>query len=150
MAKIPTWIVVDLDGTICDCAHRVDLAKAGKWEEFHDACRDDKPFSKIVTLLRALKNYQLLFLSGRGEEWRQDTIDWLSRHSVPLPDMLLLRPKGDYRRDGVLKTELLTELFGSQKAALDSILLALDDRDQSVEALRNYGLTVLQTREGDY
>ena len=31
------WIIVDLDGTICDCAHRLDMAKDGRWEDFHEA-----------------------------------------------------------------------------------------------------------------
>lgn len=151
LAKIPTWIVVDLDGTVCDCAHRVHLAKAGQWDEFHDACKEDKPFPKIVQLLYALSDrYQLLFLSGRGEAWRQATTDWLEREMVPLPDALILRPKDNFEKDGVMKARALVDFFGSQAEAVASILLALDDRDQSVEALRNFGLTVLQVREGDY
>lgn len=151
MAKIPTWIVVDLDGTICDCAHRVELARVGKWDEFHDACKDDKPFDKIVQLLYIVADrYQLMYLSGRGEAWREMTLAWIEKHMIPLPDALVLRPRDNFEKDGVLKTKALVDFFGSKSEALASILFALDDRDQSVEALRNFGLTVLQVREGDY
>lgn len=146
------WIVVDLDGTICDCKHRLDYAKDGRWDEFHAACKDDVPFPKIVALVEILQQagHSLLYLSGRDESQREATILWFERHAVPMPDVMFLRPSGDYRKDGILKTEILTAFFGTQEDAQRRIAFCLDDRDQSVEALRNYGLTVLQVREGDY
>lgn len=150
--SIKKWVIVDLDGTICDCKHRLDAAKDGRWDEFHAMCKDDVPFPDIVSLVATLAatGHSLFYLSGRDERQRLVTIDWFTANGVPQPDVMRLRPTGDYRKDGVLKTEMITEFFGSQENALARVLFCLDDRDQSVEALRNYGLTVLQVREGDY
>lgn len=146
------WIVVDLDGTICDCKHRVDMAKDGRWDDFHAACSGDAPFPEIVSLVATLAatGHRLFYLSGRDERQRLATIDWFTANNVPQPDVMRLRPIGDYRKDGDLKTDHLINFFGSQEEAQARILFALDDRDQSVEALRNFGLIVLQVREGDY
>lgn len=145
------YIVVDLDGTLCDCSHRVSLAQAGQWEEFHSLCKDDKPYWPVVEVLRSLEErHHLLFLSGRNASQLKATADWCENWSVPCPADILLRPKDDYRPDIELKTSLLEEFFGSKEQVLASVLFCLDDRDKVVEGLRNYGLTVFQTREGDY
>ena len=111
------WIIVDLDGTICDCAHRLDMAKDGRWEDFHAACKDDVPFPAIVSLVATLAatGHSLFYLSGRDESQRLPTIDWFTRHSVPQPDIMRLRPSGDFRKDGELKTDHLNTFFGSQE-----------------------------------
>src|ERR1044071_9234046 len=48
------FIVVDLDGTVCDCAHRVHLAQAKQWDEFHAGIPHDKPHPDAVEFLSAM------------------------------------------------------------------------------------------------
>lgn len=145
------YIVVDLDGTLCDCSHRVTLAQAGQWDEFHALCKDDVPFHKIADMLLALSaHYKMLVVSGRSATQLKATLDWMVIWACFTPEEVLLRPKDDYRSDIELKTGLLEEFFGSKEAVLASVAFCLDDRDKVVEGLRNYGLTVLQVREGDY
>lgn len=146
------WIVVDLDGTLCDCSHRVSLAQAGQWDEFHSLCKDDKPYEPVVVVVNcmAYAGYRFMALSGRDERQRKATLDWMVQWGVTPPDEVLLRPKGDYRPDVELKIAMLEQHFGSKEAVLESVKFCLDDRDKVVEGLRNYGLTVWQVREGDY
>lgn len=145
------WIVVDLDGTLCDVGHRVHLAQAGQWDEFHALCPHDKPVTAVVELVRALeKVHSIMVVSGRDERQLYNTEVWLKAQSLLKPDVILLRPKDDYRPDVELKTGLLENFFGGKEAVLNRVLFCLDDRDKVVEGLRNYGLTVFQVREGDY
>lgn len=145
------WIVLDLDGTICDCSHRVTLAQAGLWDEFHALCKDDKPFWPVVEALRELdRAFYFVVVSGRDERQLKVTQEWFENWSVPVPEVMLLRPKDDFRPDVELKIGLIESFFGTKENALESVAFCLDDRDKVVEGLRNYGLTVFQTREGDY
>jgi hypothetical protein len=49
-----------------------------------------------------------------------------------------------------VKLELLEKRFGGKENVLKNIWFAVEDRDQVVEAMRNYGLTVLQPANGGY
>lgn len=150
------FIIVDLDGTLCDCSGRVHLAQAGLWDEFNAACGDDKPIASTVGVLKILTNANydfvpvMIALTGRSAKFRLETERWITTHAPGLIDEVLMRPEHDYRPDGEVKIGLLEELFGSKEAVLESVLVVLDDRDRVVQALRDYGLTVWQVREGDY
>lgn len=147
-----THIICDIDGTIANCDHRVDLAQAGLWDDFHAKCPDDKPYHDVITVMRLLTMHpgiSIIGLTGRSEKNRIQTLKWME----PLPfqfDTLLMRPDDDYTKDVELKIRLLEEHFGSKAAVLNSVLCVFDDRDRVVAGLRDYGLTVFQPREGAY
>jgi phosphoglycolate phosphatase-like HAD superfamily hydrolase len=154
-AAIPYAIVVDLDGTLCDCAHRVSYAQTGQWDEFHSRLDDDRPHADVVAMIdrlvgaHALDALQLVICSGRNDAYRNATIQWLARQNI-WPDVVLLRPNHDYTPDHELKVRLLSEHFGSLENAQRSILCILEDRDKVVEALRNAGFPVWQVRPNSY
>ena len=126
------------------------LAQAGKWDEFHAACHKDKPFPDILTLVQLLADTSsVLIVTGRDATVRPATMQWLQEHDV-LADEILMRPPFDFCPDIELKIKLLEEFFGSKEQVLSSVLFCLDDRDKVVQGLRDYGLTVLQARQGDY
>lgn len=148
-------IVCDIDGTISDCRHRQHLAAAGDWEAFHAVLHLDPPHPVVCMTLNLLlrQRAKLIFLTGRPEEYRQETIDWL-RHDA---DMhlgeeyldLLMRPKGDYRRDVDVKLDLLLQCEEIQKCDKGNILI-LDDRDAVVAMWRDNGYTCFQTAQGAF
>jgi hypothetical protein len=146
------YIVVDLDGTLCDCSHRVSLAQAGQWDEFHSLCKDDKPYDPVVRLINVMdrNGFMIMALSGRSDVQLKTTQEWFVKWGVAMPEVLLLRPKDDFRPDIELKIAMLEYFFGGKDKVLSNVVFCLDDRDKVVEGLRNYGLTVFQTREGDY
>ncbi len=142
------YIVVDLDGTIFDIAHRVDYAKVGQWDDFHSRCAYDGVHKDVEALL-ATTVFSVLAVTGRNEKYRKTTIEMLSKFLLPV-DEILMRPDDDYRSDAVLKIELLEEYFGSKEKVLAEVAFCLDDRDKVIEAYRNYGLAAWQVRQGAY
>lgn len=145
------WIVVDLDGTLCNTDHRVHHAKAGQWDEFNSLCTQDTVDIPVLELMRSMEyyGYGVLIITGRDEKYRKQTTDWLIKHHV-FPEHLLMRGAVDRRPDYEVKLEEIEKFFGDKDAALEQVLFCLDDREKVVQALRDYGLKVLQVKNGDY
>jgi len=148
------WIVVDLDGTLCEIGHRLSFAQAGQWDLFHQQCIHDDPNEQVALILQLLTaNLKpIVALTGRNEQWRKTTIHWLRQHGLSLVfDELLMRPDGNFEPDHELKIAMLEEFFDSSEGgAISNVFLVLEDRDKVVQAMRDYGLTVWQVKEGDY
>lgn len=145
-----TTVVIDLDGTLCDCVHRQHHAQQSQWDEFHAKLVDDEPYWDVQWFLKKLpERLQVLAVTGRNEAYRQMTYDWLDKHSIVIDDVLM-RPDRDFRTDDVLKPQLLEDHFGSKDLVIDNVAFVLDDRDKVVEAWRNYGLPCWQVRPGGY
>jgi hypothetical protein len=147
-------IVVDLDGTLCDCGHRVELARAKQWDHFHSLLVEDQPFEDVKSLIKligckATMEIDIIGLTGRNEANRNKTLDWLESHKIFF-DELLMRPNNDFRQDHILKPELLEEFFGGREIMLKRVMFVLEDRDKVVEAWRNIGINCWQVRQGTY
>lgn len=146
------WIVVDLDGTLCDCAHRVHLAQAKQWEEFHSLIPLDKVNETVACVCEIFwEDFDLLLCSGRNESTRAATLEWLKQKDL-LHNFahLLLRPDNDYSPDHELKIAMVEDFFGGHQKAIDNVFLILDDRDKVVEAWRNAGYDCWQVAAGSY
>lgn len=145
-------IVVDLDGTLCDCTHRQEYARAKQWDQFHSHLTMDKPHEEVANLIKELSaNKIILALTGRNEAFRKLTIDWFREHKLnDNVDRLVMRPDEDWRPDHELKIALLEKTIGSRDAVLERVAFVLEDRDKVVEAYRSYGLPCWQVRPGGY
>ena len=147
------WVIVDLDGTVCDIAHRVHHAQNRDWEAFHSALPLDQPFPHMAQLIHCLYscNVSMLVITGRPETYRAKTLAWLQQHSLASRfDEIVRQPEKDGPPDTALKLRLLDEFFGNREEALRRVLFALDDRDRVVEAYRNAGFKCFQVAEGKY
>ena len=144
-------VIFDLDGTICDCTHRLPLiqGKDRDYKTFHTECIKDKPIDNMLALLKALRSeYEIVYCAARPDSSQKFTRGWLYdnvsfyRNS----DKLLMRKSTDHRPDYIIKLENL------KKAGLipDKVLFIVEDRNQVVEALRDAGYKVLQCDEGNY
>lgn len=143
-------IIVDLDGTLCDHNHRVHLAQAGQWDEYHFGIPDDPPNSDVVSLVNYLaEKYYILVVTGRMEYCRNMTTKWLLKHNV-IVDEIIMRPNDDYSKAKDLKIKLLEEYFGSKENVISNVEVVLEDTDNVVGELRSYGLNVWQVRAGAY
>jgi FMN phosphatase YigB (HAD superfamily) len=155
------FVVFDIDGTLMNCDHRVHLAKAREWDSFHEGMTDDVPYLDMCKLAQKLDaaGCVILCVTGRNERYRTNTHRQLLENEVPC-ETLIMRPNDDFTRDGELKVRLIEEYFSAfdesfggatlKQQILDSVLIVLEDRDYCVTALRDYGFTVLQPREGTY
>lgn len=150
MMTKPKYVVVDLDGTVADCTHRLHYIQGEHkdWHAFYNACADDKPIDSIIEMVRALNErmFYIVFLTGRSEVARTLTEEWLIANNMHRYEALIMRPKGDYREDSVVKLEMLKKYLTDN----DEVAFILDDRSSVVKAFRKEGFKVLQVAEGDF
>ena len=144
-------IVVDLDGTLCNSAHRDSFAQTGQWEEFHCRLSDDECHIDVREVINVFSGcgFTIIAVTGRNEKYRHDTFAWLAKHDVAI-DVLCMRPDDNRDPDTVIKPKLLIEQFESEAFAKDGVLFILDDRDKVVEAWRNLGFRCWQVQPGGY
>lgn len=143
------YIIVDLDGTVCNIEHRLDLLKDKKYDEFFLACKDDKPYKDVIEVLNILsKSFEIVFCSGRSDIAKIETIEWLDRYTEIdyRPEYLLMRKNGDRSKDEELKPKLLEEVGIKMK----DILFVLEDRNSVVEMYRKNGVRCWQVQDGDF
>lgn len=142
-------IIVDLDGTLCDTLHRQHFMTGEKknWPAFYDALTEDRPNYWCLDLTRIYwdAGVDIIFVSGRPDDYRAQTEVWLIRH-CHFYDQLLMRKSGDYRKDSIVKAEIYREHI----EPYFEIKFCIDDRQQVVDMWRELGLVCLQCAKGDF
>lgn len=144
----PAAFLVDLDGTVAhNNGHR----------GFYDYTKviDDEPIWDVIDAVRRHANSGLrpIFMSGRMDSCREDTIRWIEHHFHGLKvgpyqmqaDLHMRRDK-DQRPDWLVKNEL----FDAHVRSKYNVKFVYDDRNQVVRMWRDLGLTVFQVAEGDF
>jgi hypothetical protein len=140
-------ILVDLDGTLCE---RLPEAQGGRSPYDETRVGEDTCCQAVLdtVLLYAWTGARVIFMSGRSEACRDETVRWLNDH---LPEdltyeALFMRPAGDTRRDWKVKYGL----FNANVRERYRVRLVLDDRDQVVRMWRALGLPCFQVAEGNF
>ena len=149
------YVVVDLDGTVADCTHRLHFinGETKDWKGFYEACKDDKSIMPMIDMVRALNEryYYVIFLTGRSELARNVTQEWLQANNLWNYDDLIMRPLEDYRHDSVVKLEMLNNYIRTNlNDDKEAIGFILEDRATVVKSFRDAGFKVLQVAEGDF
>lgn len=142
--------IFDIDGTLADISHRLHFIKnkPADWRAFFAACTQDEPIPEVINVARALGAFNdIVYLSGRSEEVRQETLDWMIEERLPC-GALYMRESDDHREDSVLKAEYLEDLF--IKHGRLQIAGVFEDRKQCVDMYRAKGLRVFQVAEGNF
>ena len=142
-------IIVDLDGTLCDVEHRVHHVQSNpkNWHAFNSAMDHDSSYFWCLELIAAMRErgYQILFVTGRDENYRINTELWLKKHLVEY-DALYMRKAHDSREDSDIKEEI----YKNKIKPTTQVLFVVDDRKSVVERWRALGLTCLQCAPGDF
>jgi hypothetical protein len=140
-------VIFDIDGTLADVSERTHHVrkKPKNWKAFFQGMAQDKAIHSMVRLCNILyaSGIQIILCSGRSEEHREQTIQWLAQQGVNYHD-LLLRKDNDRRSDTEVKRELLASLDKSK------ILFVVEDRSRVVEMWRSEGLVCLQCAPGEF
>lgn len=148
-------VVFDIDGTLANIEHRIHhvRTKPKNWKKFREEIKNDKPYPEMRNLLMKLRaaDCTILYCTGRSNEERQETTQWLSDHIYDFDllqdhSRLYMRPDKDYRQDDIIKVELLQEIV-KDHGVPD---LWFDDRSRVVDAIRGQGIRVLQVAPGDF
>jgi hypothetical protein len=144
----PSAIIVDLDGTLTDCSHRLKYFKGPEkdWAKLEAGIPEDGPIRPIIELVNRYKNGKIIFVTGRAERTRADTLHWIYDHTGLKCFDLLMRPDDDYREDWQVKRDTYNRLI----APFYNVRFVLEDRQQCVDMWREKGLTCLQVAKGDY
>lgn len=147
----PHIVVVDLDGTLCNSAHREHLARAKEWDQFHALLGDDEPWPDVKEMIKLLERVDTVIvgLTGRNQCYMDATIKWLGKYDIDL-DMLLMRPNDNFQPDHELKPLLLDEYLSEIGKTHSDVWFILEDRDKVVEAWRNLGHNCWQPRPGGF
>lgn len=146
------WVIVDLDGTLCDIRHRLAYAKAAQksgdpkqWDDFHVRCVEDLPNWSIVLLLRAwlALGGRIVYITARPVAFRSETMDWLQCLGLPANPLYM---RIDDRRSVEVKTHAAALAIPEG----DSVAFVLEDRDKLVSMWRGYGASCFQVNAGEY
>lgn len=136
-------IICDLDGTLANIEHRLHHVKGPTkdWDAFFEGISDDTVVGPIADILDmyAFDETTVLLCSGRPEQCREKTVEWLSRNDVEYTK-LYMRPDDDRRPDHIVKSQILDGIIADGYEPI----FVLDDRPSVVNMWRTRGLTCLQ------
>lgn len=143
-------ILFDIDGTLADINHRRVHLNSDRpdWKLFNSSMGNDVPNKPVVELYKTLwasKKYELLLVSGRSEDSRKITEQWLTWNEIPF-NVIFMRAAGDFRSDVDVKYDILQTI----RTTYGEVLFAVDDRQQVVDMWRKNGITCFQCAEGNF
>lgn len=119
--SLPSAIIVDVDGTIAQMNGRgpFDWKRVG----------EDEPRQLVIDMVQnyAMQGYEILIVSGRSDECRNETLEWIDRQGIPCTE-LHMRKAGDFRKDSVIKEEILWTHLANRY----NIVAAIDDRPMMI------------------
>ena len=133
--------VFDIDGVLADVRHRLRFVEGRPkdWDAFFDAAVDDPPLAQGVRLAQeSAKDCEVVYVTGRPERCRADTLAWFGQHGLP-EGQLSMRRRRDFRPARVAKLELLRRLASGRTVAV-----VVDDDEQVCEAYEIAGFRVLR------
>lgn len=154
--------IFDLDGTLALIQHRRHFVERERkdqdWPAFYAACVGDEPNAPIIRVMESLRRFADVWIfSGRSDEVRQQTVEWLVKHTsfsssdfdsaFGTQDVLTMRQAGDYTPDDVLKKRWLDDMLVSDRARLVAVF---EDRDRMVKMWRAAGVPCFQVAEGEF
>lgn len=146
-------IIVDIDGTLSDNTHRLHYftnhTQVTNWAPINELSKNDPPNVWCQEMVHLYKKagYKILFITGRAEDAKQVTVEWLTKHLDAGVDYELhMRGEFDRRDDYIIKLDIYNELI---KQRYD-VAFVVEDRQSVVEMWRSIGLTCLQCKEATY
>ncbi|MGW6563985.1 phosphatase domain-containing protein [Streptomyces sp. NPDC054975] len=135
--------VFDLDNTLASTAHRQRFLerRPRDWAAFFAAAPHDPPLAEGVALCQeAAEECEVVYLTGRPERCRRDTVEWLATHGLP-EGALHMRRDRDFRPARVTKLEILRRLGRDRE-----IRMLVDDDELVCDAAEEAGFTVVRAR----
>ncbi|MEU0673522.1 hypothetical protein ABZ330_11585 [Streptomyces sp. NPDC006172] len=151
--------VFDLDNTLADTSHRQRFLERSPrdWTAFFAAAPHDPPIPEGVALaLESARECEVVYLTGRPERCRRDTLEWLARHGLP-DGQVYMRRNDDRRPARRTKLDVLRRLGRNRevRVLVDDDELVCDDAERAGFAvlrarwtLPSVTLRVAQEREG--
>jgi predicted kinase len=144
-------VIIDLDGTLSDVSHRIHHLRGGEkpdWRAFFEGIPGDKVNRAVACLYHMAvdSGYTVLFVSGRPEDYRGPSEEWLRDYSFDGYFALFMRPFNNKKPD----TEVKAQIYDRYIKPYFDVLFTVDDRDAVVAMWRSKGLVCFQVAAGAY
>lgn len=132
-------VIFDIDGFLIDVDARKKRILSGQknedinWKEFFKNIKKDKPINAGILIAKAFIDYlpqvEIMFLTGRTETVRRQTLEWLSENLRINENKidLTMRPKNNFAEDYIFKEQVGAEL------GFRNIDLAFDDTKEIID-----------------
>lgn len=145
------YYIFDIDGTLFDHSERLARLKDAKdlnipeaWDDFYRDIHLDADIDSMQGICEDLSMFcDILFITGRREESREDTIRQI-QSSIELPDSckwkLHMRPEGDFRPEADLKKDVAMHYLEEGSV----IIMAFDDDPACVQMYQDLGIDCLR------
>lgn len=150
---LPKAFIVDIDGTVAK------MIPNGRSPYDHTRVLEDLPHQDVINLISDLRemDYKIIFVSGRTDDCKYTTLEWLRIHAPQLYVMgfdsdadyvspLFMRKTGDNRQDTIIKYEIFDEHIRNRY----NVIGVFDDRASVVKAWREIGLRCYQVALGEF
>ena len=141
----PDVYLCDLDGTLCNVSHRRQYVatKPRNWDAWNAGLVNDKPNLAVLGIITSLTYYYpLIFVSGRSDDYRKQTEEWLEKYDISY-NALYMRKYKDHRDDVIVKGELADEIEKEY-----NILGVFDDRKKVIHMWLSRGIFVFDVGQG--
>ncbi|MEU0407635.1 hypothetical protein ABZ307_07350 [Streptomyces griseorubiginosus] len=135
--------VFDLDNTLADTAHRQRFLERSPrdWDAFFAAAPEDPPIPEgIALVLASAEECEIVYLTGRPERCRRDTLAWLAAQGLP-EGRVHMRRNDDRRPARRTKLEILERLGRSRE-----IRVLVDDDELVCADAEQAGFSVVRAR----
>ncbi|MFF3348179.1 hypothetical protein [Streptomyces sp. NPDC002779] len=135
--------VFDLDNTLADTAHRQRFleSRPRDWDAFFAAAPADPPIPEgIALVLDSAEECEVVYLTGRPERCRADTLEWLAAQQLP-EGRVYMRRDTDRRPARRTKLEILRRLARTRR-----IRVLVDDDELVCADAEQAGFTVVRAR----
>ena len=133
-------IIVDLDGTLS----LFDKNKRNPYDRDFENDEVNIPVLDVIKSYLAYKPIKLIFLSGRNDKFKSQTLDFIVGKCKLGGFELHMRKDKDFRKDVIIKEEMYNK-FIKGKYQVDFVI---DDRLQVCRLWYSLGLFVLNVNQG--
>jgi len=138
--KLGQAVIVDIDRTLCDIelepTHEWGSRKPYEWGRVVE----DIPIEPICQLVRNIQhNYHIVLLTGRSEEAREGTEEWLRDNFISY-DKLLMKDAGSYENTAITKCRTYIKDIKDEY----DVAFAIDDDPNIVDMWKKEGILCLK------
>jgi hydroxymethylpyrimidine pyrophosphatase-like HAD family hydrolase len=133
---------IDIDGTLSDSRKRVERLKEDRdYNTFFEKCGEDDPIEHTVEIVKGLLvvgNVEVVFLTGRPERVRSQTMIWLENALDSTGLHVIMRGNKDYSKAAMYKERILKEFKEINHE--DTEFMIMDDDETVINTFKQSGV----------
>ena len=126
-------IIIDIDGTIADASHRLHYVTGSykDYESFYSLTSLDSPIEIILDIILGMVwKHKAIFITGRRESCRQDTVNWLNANGFSWIDYeLYMRQDHDFKEAELVKKAI----YDFHVSGKYEVVMSFEDKPSCVE-----------------